>query len=299
MINFIIKNLDALIIGTIFLILGFLPTLFSSNKDKKPSISIDNTNVNNSNIGDSYNLNTYTQNYTENNYNNNQSTIIINTKSSTTNNNEDLFMLITGIVLFISLIFFYKHIDRVLAYLITITLSSLFLSSLLYKNLLKMKNDISIPNHLFNISIRNILSWVLLLINYIIIVYKINFSSFLEPFINLIKNLNIKSNNQKFSEIIIFFANNPYESLTACFIVIGLFLSIIIICQLFLSYIWIISYIKTSTNPISKLWNKIHSTLSKKEPNLNKKHWIYLFIILFSTTTGAIAYIFTLPTRMF
>ena len=183
MINFIIKNLDSFIMSTIFLILGFLPTIFDSKKLKHEKLSFNNSNINNSNIG-----NTYNQNHTENNYNNN--TVVIN-HDSTTTSSDPWIVIILGVIFLIPLMLFYKHIDKILAYSITITISCLLLSLLIYKNLIKISSYIPISNNILNISIRNIVCWSLVLTNYITIFYKVNFSSSMKPFIYLINNISV------------------------------------------------------------------------------------------------------------
>ncbi|WP_312908863.1 hypothetical protein [Tissierella praeacuta] len=282
MINFIIKNLDSFIISTIFLILGFLPTIFDSKKLKHEKLSFNNSNINNSNIG-----NTYNQNHTENNYNNN--TVVIN-HDSTTTSSDPWIVIILGVIFLIPLMLFYKHIDKILAYSITITISCLLLSLLIYKNLIKISSYIPISNNILNISIRNIVCWSLVLTNYITIFYKVNFSSSMKPFIYLINNISVSINNDTAPKVIRFLLDNPYEGSTAIFIIFSFLLSMFLISKLFFSYIWIVSSVKISINPNNKIWFKIYNSLDKRESNMNKKCWVWFFIILFSLSTSLLAY---------
>lgn len=294
MIKFFTRNLDSFIVSTIFLVLGFLPTIFDSSKAKNKGISFENTNINNSNIGNTYNQNTYNQNYTENNHNTN--TVVIN-HASTTTTDDPWSLIILFIVLILPLILFYKHIGKILVYSITIAISCLILSLLIYKNLIKTSRYIPLSNNILNISIRNIIAWSLVLINYITIFYKVNFSPAMKPFINLINNLSVSINNDTISKVIRFLLDNPYEGFTAVFIILSFILSIFLISKLFLSYIWIVSSVKISINPNTKIWSKIYNRLNKRESTIGKKYCVWFFIILFSLSTGLLAYVLNLSTN--
>lgn len=292
MFNFFIRNLDSFIVSTIFLILGFLPTIFDSSKAKNKDISFENTNINNSNIGNTYNQNTYNQNYNEHNYN--TSTVVIN-HDSTTTAGDPWSVIILGVILIIPLVLFYKYIGKILVYSITITISCLILSLLIYKKLLKTSGYIQISDNILNISIRNIICWLLMLVNYITIFYKVKFSSVMKPFIDLINNPSVSINDDTISKVIRFLLDNPYEGFTAIFIILSFLLSIFLISKLSFSYIWIISSAKISINPNNKIWSKIFSSINKKESNVDKRCWVWLFITLFSLSTGLLAYVLNLP----
>lgn len=76
-------------------------------------------------------------------------------------------------------------------------------------------------------------------------------------------------------------------------------MSIYLIYKLLLSYILIISTVKVSINPDKKLWIKIYNSLNKKESKLNKKCWMWAFVILFCLSTGILAYLLSFPITMF
>lgn len=213
MINFFTRNLDSFIVSTIFLILGFLPTIFDSSKAKNINISFENSNINNSSIGNTYNQNTYNQNFTEHNYNTN--TVIMSSTSTTSDDSWHLIIL--GILFFMALIFFYKIVGKMLAYSITISITFLILSIFMYKNLIKISRYATLPDNTLKISIRNIICWLLMFINYIIIFYKISFSSIMSSFMNL-----INSHGISIFKVIRFISDNPYEGFTAAFIILSI-----------------------------------------------------------------------------
>lgn len=289
MINFFTRNLDSFIVSTIFLILGFLPTIFDSSKAKNINISFENSNIDNSSIGNTYNQNTYNQNFTEHNYNTN--TVIMSSTSTTSDDSWHLIIL--GILFFMALIFFYKIVGKMLAYSITISITFLILSIFMYKNLIKISRYATLPDNTLKISIRNIICWLLMFINYIIIFYKISFSSIMSSFMNL-----INSHGISIFKVIRFISDNPYEGFTAAFIAINIVFSIILIFKLFVSYIWIITCVKISINPKNRIWSKIYNRLNKKESSIDKDFWKWSFIPLFLLSTGLLAYAFSILIKL-
>ncbi len=308
MINFFINNLDSFIISTIFLLLGFLPTFIDyiklKKEDKRTStkpINIDNNGPvinsfnNNNNLVNSYN-------YNENNYN--SKTIVINNNNNsnsilTSEADDPWYIIILAVIFIFFMILFYRHIDRLIIFFLTITVVSLLISILIYKTILNISNYISVQHNIINMSVRNIICWFLLLMNYIVVVYKINFSSSMMPLMDLIETSKTSIDSEIFLSIYRFMLDNTFESFTGVFIIFSFLVSIYLIYKLLLSYILIISTAKVSINPDKRLWIKTYNSLNKKESKLNKKWWMWAFVILFCLSTGILAYLLSFPITMF
>jgi len=279
MISFISRNLDSIIISTVFLFLESLPMFFEPNKSKnKPNgqnISIENSKVENNNINNIYSKNIYNnKTYIENK--NNQSTVIID-QTSSTSNDDSLDFFVFCILLIGLFVFFYKYINKILSYSIGISLSNIFLSILLYNKFKKENDYILIPKIIFSISMRNLLFWILILINNFIIFYKRNFSPAVKTFILSIKG--------SISQNIFFIFKHPHESFFVIFNVFSLIVSILVMFKLICSYIWLISYIKLIKNE-NKFWWKINHSLYKKESTFKIENWIWLTLILLLLDIG-------------
>lgn len=292
MIGFIVKNLDSIIISTIFFVLSFLPIILGSNNSEKQNLSFKNTCIANNNIGNILNQNIY-QNYTENNYNTDQSTVIINNGSAAIND-DPWYLIVLSMLALALLIFFYKNINKILNYSIAISISCLILFVFLYKNLVNINknNKTIIPEIAFKISIRNIIFSTAIVINYFVILYNTNFSPSIKIFLNLIKTTD---NKLMIEKIIDFIFNNFYDGSFVIFVAFSILFSIFLVLQLFSSYLWLLSVLKHSTQTkyrFSKLWNGMYYCLNKKESELNKCFWIISIIILYSLNTGFLSLVF-------
>lgn len=301
MIDFIIRNLDSFIISTIFLILGFLPTMFNPKKDKNSTKSFDNSNVTNRNTSNTHIQNTYSQNISyqnniQNNYSNTQATVV--NSNSSTSSDDPWILFVLSILIIIPLIFFYKYFNKIITYYIAITISSILLSISLIINLEKIKKYSYIPNNVLFISIRNIPAWIFLLVNYTIIYFKVNYSYAMKPFISLIKSFDINKTIENLSTTFKFITNNFYEGSLAIFMAASIACSTILMFKLFKSYIWAIAFIKHSAESNNKaylkIWNIIYSYLNKQESQPNKFFWIVALLVIFLFSTGAFSYLFKL-----
>ena len=294
--NFIIRNLDSIIISTIFFFLGILPAKFSFDKKQNSDISPTSMTLNKTN-------NNYKQNITYNTHNQNtyntKSTIMINHVNSNNNNDDVLDVFVLGIILIILILSFYKNFNKIFPYYYSIIIANIAISGLLMIYIYKIKKHINIHKNFVNILARNTLSWIAICIILGSIYFNINYSSDLKNFRIFVENTYNKPVLVNTSEFIAFTINNISESLMVIFISISFILCTYLILKLIKSHIWIISYIQsfnqTNNKFLLKFWNKIYKKLNTQESKLNYKFWIFTIMLSLVLTTGLLPFIITLP----
>lgn len=294
MINFFIKNLNSFIISTIFLLLGFLPNIFSfiinkftGGKAYSSGININrsNNNVigNNNIIKNSYNNsnNTYNQ-YNRYEYNSSYNTSP-NNIDSTSSSDAFIGIIFITLIFFIFLMLFYQYIYTILMYSISISISSLILLVFIFQNL----NLLNKNNSLFyyksvwsTISIRNIFFCIIILINLLIILYNSKHTMVIGTFINIVTNPTNNSFSQKLLLVKDFIFNNGYDGYFVVSVAISIIYSIFLVFQLLSSYIWL-----TSLSLISKyntsFWFAVFKKLEKRESVNNFSFWILSIFLIY------------------
>lgn len=186
--DFIVRNLDSIIISFMFLILSHILSNISNLKNENQSISIDNSNVVNSTVSNIFNDNTV---------NNTQLTMKNITiekypEQSLQSDDTSLTMVIYLFLFGMILIFFYKYFD-IIDIISTLFIFICLLSSILVSiNVSKNKVFVKKFKNIKLIALRNTAIWVLLFINSFIIYYKVNYSDNVSVFLNNLGEKNIK-----------------------------------------------------------------------------------------------------------
>lgn len=285
--DFIVRNLDSIIISFMFLILSHILSNISNLKNENQSISIDNSNVVNSTVSNIFNDNTV---------NNTQLTMKNITiekypEQSLQSDDTSLTMVIYLFLFGMILIFFYKYFD-IIDIISTLFIFICLLSSILVSiNVSKNKVFVKKFKNIKLIALRNTAIWVLLFINSFIIYYKVNYSDNVSVFLNNLGEKNIKG---LFSRLFDVISRHFYESMISMFLVVSFVFVIVLIINLLASHIWILSFTRSYSLDNKKLqykfWKKIHNVLVKKYSKLDIGFWIISLFLVLSCSLGLIPY---------
>lgn len=141
MLDFICRNLDAIIISTTFFLLGFIPSMFSKANLKNQYVTYNNNEFKNNNIE-----NTYTNNFTcqiQNKYTV-KSTVALS-KTQNLQNSKGIFTVVLSLVFIVLLIHFFYYFSIIHIIYICCIVAGLFFSGYLAYTLHKLEKILNLP----------------------------------------------------------------------------------------------------------------------------------------------------------
>lgn len=287
-----LKNIDAFIINTIFLVLSYFLSKPNNSKYSSQNINIYSNNISynkieNNNSNFISNHNNQINDYITNNLN----TYKKYRSTSTASNSDNTWITIFfySIAVSLTLYFFYKYYNSISFYVRLLIYTGLLSSFLIFINFYKEKNLINYHPKITRACYFSPALWLIIFINSKIIDFQINNSDYMKVFHDNFSTTSINGILPK----TISFANNYRLSFFMSIFLIGSFVItlFIIIYSLFLEFAMLSFARKYSLSPITlryKLWDKINSILIHRFISLNFSGIIMSSVIMFLLSTGII-----------